>query len=108
MKTSKVEIISVVVAIIFVLVAMTSGYLTIGLPPVVIVGGSGVIALLMWFKTYLRKPLDPQIILPIFLLTVAALEIHMQMGRSFPICLTTISRSPEIIIFQECTRQFCR
>lgn len=56
---------------------MTSGYLRIGLPPVVIVGGSGVIALVMWFKTYLRKPLDPQIILPVFLLTVAALEIHM-------------------------------
>ncbi len=44
---------------------------------IVIVGGSGVVALVMWFKTYLRKPLDPQIILPVFLLTVAALEIHM-------------------------------
>lgn len=78
MKTNtRVEIISVVIAIMFVLVAMTFGYLTIGLPPVVIVGGSGVAALVMWFKTYLRKPLDPQIILPVFLLTVAALEIHM-------------------------------
>ncbi len=45
--------------------------------PVVIVGGSGLIALVMWSRTYLRKPLDPGIILPPFLLTVAALEIHM-------------------------------
>jgi len=75
--TNSVESLSVAVAIIFVLLAMISGYRTIGLPPVIIVGGSGVIALVMWFKTYLRKPLDPQIILPVFLLTVAALEIHM-------------------------------
>ncbi len=33
---------------------------------IVIVGGSGVVTLVMWFKTYLRKPLDPQIILPVF------------------------------------------
>lgn len=75
--SKQVDVISVVVAIVFVLVAMTAGYRAIGLPPVIIVGGSGVIALVMWFRTYLRKPLDPQIILPIFLLTVAALEIHM-------------------------------
>lgn len=78
MKTSKrLVILSVAVAVIFVLVAMTAGYQYIGLPPVVIVGGSGVVALVMWFKTYLREPLDPKIILPTFLLTVAALEIHM-------------------------------
>jgi len=64
-------------AIVFVAVAMVAGYRQIGLPPVVIVGGSGLIALVMWSRTYLRKPLDPGIILPPFLLTVAALEIHM-------------------------------
>jgi hypothetical protein len=61
----------------FVLVAIVTGYRSIGLPPVIIVGGSGVVALVMWIKTYLRKPVDPQIILPVFLLTVAALEVHM-------------------------------
>lgn len=78
MQTSKqVRIISVTAAIVFVLAAMAAGYINIGLPPVVIVGGAGIVALVMWFKTYLRNPLDPQIILPVFLLTVAALEIHM-------------------------------
>jgi hypothetical protein len=78
METGKrVQFISVAVAVIFVVVAMIAGYLNIGLPPVVIVGGSGLIALVMWYKTYLRHPLEPQIILPVFLLTAAALEIHM-------------------------------
>lgn len=31
----------------------------------------------LWIKTYLRKPLEPEVILPVFLLTVAALEVHM-------------------------------
>src|SRR6185369_4569447 len=36
-----------------------------------------VIALVLWIKTYLSNPLDPRIILPLFLLTVSALEVHM-------------------------------
>lgn len=78
METSKkVQIISLIAAVIFVVIAALMGYLKIGLPPVVIVGGSGIVALVMWYKTYLRKPIDPEIILPLFLLTVAALEVHM-------------------------------
>src|SRR5438445_13780115 len=78
METSKrVQIFSVIAAVLFVMVAMTAGYRRIGVPPVVIVGGSSLVALVMWIKTYLRRPLDPEIILPGFLLTVAALEVHM-------------------------------
>lgn len=78
METSKrVQVVSVIAALVFVSAAASLGYMKIGLPPVVIVGGSGIIALVMWYKTYLRKPIDPQIILPLFLLTVAALEVHM-------------------------------
>ena len=68
---------SVIAAVVFVGVAMTAGYRNIGLPPVIIVGGSGVVGLVMWIRTYLRNPLEPRVILPPFLLTVAALEIHM-------------------------------
>lgn len=32
---------------------------------------------MMWVKTYLHHTLEPEIILPLFLLTVTALEIHM-------------------------------
>lgn len=68
---------SVAVALLFVIFAMAMGYIYIGLPPVVIVGGSGVIGFAMWYRTYLKNPIDPAIILPLFLLTVTALEIHM-------------------------------
>ncbi len=78
METSKrAQALSVVAAVLFVAVAMTAGYRRIGVPPVVIVGGSSLIALVLWIKTYMRRPLDAEIILPGFLLTVAALEVHM-------------------------------
>jgi hypothetical protein len=34
-------------------------------------------AVIAWSRTYLKRPVAPETILPIFLLTVAALEIHM-------------------------------
>ena len=68
---------SLIAAIAFCIIAPTMGYIKIGLPPVVIVGGSGVIGFLFWYFTYLRKPTDPRVILPIFVLTVAALQIHI-------------------------------
>jgi hypothetical protein len=61
----------------FLLVAMLAGYRFIGWPPVIIVGGSGAAALVLWNLTYLRHPLTPELVLPPFLLTVAALEAHM-------------------------------
>jgi hypothetical protein len=73
----RTRILSVIAAVAFALTTMALGYRKIGLPPVVIVGGSSMIALVMWNKFYLRKPLAPEVILPLFLLTVAALEIHM-------------------------------
>jgi len=64
-------------AAIFLVVAMLAGYRYIGWAPVIIVGGSGTAAFVLWSLTYLRHPLSPEIVLPAFLLTVAALEVHM-------------------------------
>jgi hypothetical protein len=64
-------------AFAFLITAMFFGYTKIGIPPVVIVGGSGLIAFLIWRRSYLKQPTDPAVILPLFLLTVAALDIHM-------------------------------
>jgi hypothetical protein len=72
-----VRIASVTIAGIFLLATMLAGYRYIGWPPVLIVGGSGTAALVLWSLTYLRRPLMPEIVLPPFLLTVAALEVHM-------------------------------
>jgi hypothetical protein len=65
------------VALAFTLAAMIGGYVQIGLLPVLIVGGSGLVGSMLWIWTYLDEPLDPRVILPPFLLTVAGLEIHM-------------------------------
>jgi hypothetical protein len=69
--------ISLIAAIAFCVIAPTVGYLKIGLPPVIIVGGAAVIGLVFWYFTYLKNPTDPKIILPLFVLTVAALQIHI-------------------------------
>jgi hypothetical protein len=61
----------------FLIIAMLAGYRYIGWPPVIIVGGSGTAAFILWCLTYLRRPLPPEVVLPPFLLTVAALEAHM-------------------------------
>jgi hypothetical protein len=68
---------SLIVAIAICIIAPTFGYLKIGLAPVIIVGGSAIIGFFFWYFTYLRKPNDPKIILPIFILAVAGLQIHM-------------------------------
>jgi len=72
-----VRIASMVIAATFLLVTMLAGYRFIGWPPVIIVGGSGTAAFVLWSLTYLRRPLPPEVVLPPFLLTVAALEAHM-------------------------------
>ena len=68
---------SLLTAIAICIIAPTFGYLKIGLAPVIIVGGSAIIGFFFWYFTYLKKPSDPKIILPIFILAVAGLQIHM-------------------------------
>src|ERR1700685_2390783 len=72
-----VRVASMAVAGAFLIVAMLAGYRYIGWPPVVIVGGSGSAAFILWSLTYLRHPLPPAIVLPAFLLTVAGLQVHL-------------------------------
>jgi hypothetical protein len=72
-----VRIASMAVAAVFLVFAMLAGYWYIGWPPVLIVGGSGTAAFVLWSFTYLRRPLPPEVVLPAFLLTVAGLQIHL-------------------------------
>lgn len=64
-------------AIAICILAPAFGYVKIGLAPVIIVGGSAIIGFFFWYFTYLRNPSDPRVILPIFILAVAGLQIHM-------------------------------
>ena len=72
-----VRIASMAIAAAFLIVAMVAGYRYIGWPPVIIVGGSGTAAFVLWSLTYLRRPLMPEVVLPAFLLTVAGLQVHL-------------------------------
>ena len=82
MKTLKqtlkpAQIVSLVMAVAFCIIAPTVGYIKIGLPVVIIIGGSAVVGFFCWYFTYLKNPTDPKIILPLFVLTVACLQIHI-------------------------------
>lgn len=78
MQTSKqVQIVSVIIALLFCVFAPILGYITIGLPPVIIVGGSAIIGFCFWYVTYLKSPTRPNLILPLFVVTVACLQIHI-------------------------------
>lgn len=78
MQTSRrVRIFSLIIAIAFCILIPIIGYIKIGLPPVIIIGGSAIVGFYFWYNTYLKNPTDPKIILPLFILTVAALQIHI-------------------------------
>ncbi|AMP99071.1 Putative membrane protein [Pedobacter cryoconitis] len=78
METSKkTRVLNLIPVIAFCVIAPTAGYLKIGLPPVIIVGSSAIIGFFFWYFTYLKKPADPRIILPLFVFTVALLQIHI-------------------------------
>jgi hypothetical protein len=76
-QPSSLSPLAVSVAVLFVAAMMIAGYRSIGLPPVVIVGGSGVLALALWIWSHRRGGLPSEMILPPFLITVACLEAHM-------------------------------
>ena len=78
MQTFKpIQKLSLAIAIAICIVAPTIGYINLGMAPVVIVGGAALIGFIFWYFTYLKKRTEPKIILPIFILTVACLQIHM-------------------------------
>ena len=52
-------------------------FLGFGLPPVIILGGPGLLAVWFWYLTYLKRPTDPAIIVPLFLITAAGFEFHL-------------------------------
>jgi hypothetical protein len=68
---------SMAIAAGFLIVAMLAGYRYIGWPPVIIVGGSGTAAFVLWSLTYLRCPVPAEVVLPAFLLTVGGLQVHL-------------------------------
>jgi hypothetical protein len=78
MPTTMKERLACTAAVAALLVGCTTCfYLGLGLVPVYIIGGPGILAVYFWYRTYLKHPTDPAIIVPAFLVTVAGFEIHL-------------------------------
>lgn len=87
---------SLTVAGLFCIVAPVMGYIKIGLPPVIIVGGAAIVGFFFWYFTYLKNPTDPKIILPLFVIAVAALQIHIieEYLTGFPLAMSRLYGIP--------------
>src|SRR6266511_2168765 len=65
----------IVVATIIVIVSYT-GATTVGNAPVIIIGGSAIIAYVIWLLTTYRQPANASKVLPLYLLAVGAQLVH--------------------------------
>lgn len=66
-----------VIALGIIVAFVTALKINVGLPPTIIVGASAVAGFLCWRATNLRRPIDPLKTTLLFLLTTAALHVHM-------------------------------
>ncbi|WP_018626307.1 hypothetical protein [Niabella aurantiaca] len=56
---------------------ITYSYISIGIAPLLIIGIPGIFAYWFWHATYLKNAIEPSMILPPFLATVAGFEFHL-------------------------------
>lgn len=77
MYSARPQVINQAIALgllIFFIAALT---INVGVPPTIIVGGSGIIGFFCWRMTNLRHAINPVKTTVVFLLTTAALHVHM-------------------------------
>jgi hypothetical protein len=65
----------IIVAIVIVIISYT-GAVTVGNAPVIIIGGSAIIAYVTWLLTTYRQPADASKVLPLYLVAVGAQLVH--------------------------------
>ncbi|GAB2747645.1 hypothetical protein [Amycolatopsis magusensis] len=73
--TARERVQAIVVAVVLI-AGVTYLSLDFGVLPLFIVGIPGLLAYLLWYTTGLRHPLEPAVILPVFLLTAAGFTVH--------------------------------
>jgi hypothetical protein len=73
----RAQLLNQIVALVLVALVVRALWTNIGLPPTMIVGGSALVGFLFWRATNLRRAIEPQKTTILFLLTVAALHVHM-------------------------------
>lgn len=85
MYSTRGQVLNQVIALASIAFFVTALKINVGLPPTVIVGASAMAGFFCWRRTNLRRPIDPPKTAILFLLTAAALHIHMaeEHRRSF-------------------------
>jgi hypothetical protein len=75
--SARAQLLNQLVALALIVALIATLWINIGFPPTVIVGGSAIVGFLCWRATNLRRAIAPQTVTILFLLTVAALQVHM-------------------------------
>jgi hypothetical protein len=73
----RAQLINQAVALALIVFFVAALKINVGTPPTIIVGGSAIIGFLCWRMTNLRRAIDPKKTTVVFLLTTAALHVHM-------------------------------
>jgi hypothetical protein len=77
MYSPRAQVINQVIALGVIVLFVAGLKINVGVPPTIIVGGSAIIGFFCWRMTNLRRAIDPVKTTVVFLLTTAALHIHM-------------------------------
>jgi hypothetical protein len=77
MYSPRAQLINQAIALGLVVLLVVALKINIGVPPTVIVGGAAIIGFFCWRITNLRRAIDPVKTTIVFLLTTAALHVHM-------------------------------
>src|SRR5687767_8104911 len=77
MYSPRAQMINQIVAIALTVLFIAALKINVGIPPTIIVGGSAIIGFICWRMTNLRRAISPVKTTTVFLLTTAALHVHM-------------------------------
>jgi len=77
MYSPRAQVINQVIALAVVVCFVAALKINVGVPPTIIVGGSAIIGFFCWRSTNLRQAIAPMRTTILFLLTTAALHVHM-------------------------------
>lgn len=57
--------------------AVKYSVIQLGVMPLILLGIPAIPAYIFWYRIYLKKPVEPSLIIPLFLITVAAFYLHV-------------------------------
>jgi len=77
MYSPRAQALNQVVALVLTVLSVTALVLNVGVPPTLIVGGAALVGFFCWRLTNLRRAIDPRKTAILFLLTTAALHVHL-------------------------------